>query len=236
MSSITSVQDLQEVNNVNPTQDLQKSTSLHGRAFHKITEGGKYIIQSINNIAQSVLSTCIRVVSFGRYNLDSLKSYLFSTQTALKGDKTTIPSNSSLRSAPPLPPPNAPPPPRMPTQEDLNRASSSRFSSAKVQSSPFQEPITLRARSADVGSSFNPTQDSPEEDDNILEDGIHSGLTSGSSLGENVNRLSGQGNAELKHEEVKAKKPKPGFMSITQDIIASARKGLKKPKNKVTQE
>lgn len=236
MSTIASVQDFQEVNNVNPTQDLQKSTSLHGRAFHKITEGGKYIIQSINNIAQSVLSTCIRVVSFGRYNLDSLKSYLFSPQTALKGDETTIPSNSSLRSAPALPPPNAPPPPRMPTQEDLNRASSSRFSSAKVQSSPFQEPINLRAGSADVRSSFNPTQDSPKEDDNILEDGIHSELTSGSSLDENVNRLSGQGNTELKHEEVKVKKPKPGFMSITQDIIASARKGLKKPKNKVTQE
>lgn len=158
MSSITSVQDFQEVNSINSTQDLQKSTSLHGRAFHKITEGGKYIIQSINNIAQSVLSTCIRVVSFGRYNLDSLKSYLFSNQTALKGDETTIPSNLPLRSAPPPPPPSAPPPPpRMPTQEDLNEASSSRFSSAKA---------SVR--------SFNPTQDSPEEDDNLLEDGIRS--------------------------------------------------------------
>lgn len=165
MSGITSVQDSQEVNNINPMQDLQKSTSLHGRAFHKITEGGKYVIQSINNIAQSVLSTCIRVVSFGRYNLDSLKSYLFSNQTALKGDDTVPSSNSPARSAPPPPPP-------MP-KEDLNRASSSGFSNAKAQALSSQEPITLRAKSSDVRSSFNPTQDSPEEDDNRLEDGAN---------------------------------------------------------------
>ena len=147
-----SVQDSQGINNINPTQDLQKGTSLHGRAYHKITDGGKYIIQSINNIAQSVLSTCIRVVSFGRYNLDSLKSYLFSNQTALGNDASS--SNLSMRSAPPPPPP-------LPTPNDLNRASST-----KVQS--FQG-------SADGRSSFNPTkQDSPGEDGYILEGGTDS--------------------------------------------------------------
>lgn len=147
-----SVQDSQGINNINPMPDLQKSTSLHGRAYHKITDGGKYIIQSINNIAQSVLSTCISVLSFGRYNLDSLKSYLFSNASS---------SNLSMRFAPPPPPP----PPPLPTLDDLNRASSSRFST-KVQS--FQG-------SADGKSSFNPTkQDSPGEDGYILEGGTDS--------------------------------------------------------------
>lgn len=156
MSSIaSSVQGSQEINNVNSTQNLQESSSLHGRVFHKITGGGKCIIQSINNVAQSILSRCICVISFGRYNLDSLKNYLFSNQTALKGDDI-LPTGF-------VPPP--PPPPPMPT-------SSSRFS-AKVQSALFQEPITSRAGSAGVGSSVNPIQKFPQEDDLTLRDGIH---------------------------------------------------------------
>ena len=120
--------------NVNSTQDLQKSTSLHGRAFHKISDGGKVIIQSINNIAQSVLSKCIWIVSFGRYNLDSLKD-LFSNQMALENKEPIASNNSPMRSAPPPPPPPPLPP------ENLNRTSSNRFSSAKEQELSFQSPI-----------------------------------------------------------------------------------------------
>ncbi|PWU16191.1 MAG: hypothetical protein C5B45_01130 [Chlamydiae bacterium] len=168
MSGTTSVQNPQEVNSVNFTQDPQKSASLHGRVFHKITDGGKYIIQSINKVAQSILSTCIYVGSFGRCDLDSLKSYFFSNQTALKDHKTASSSNSPTRPAPP------PPPPPMPTSNDLNRVSSSRFS-AKAQSSSFQEPTALGDldRSSSIRSDVSFTQNASQKDD-LLEDGIRS--------------------------------------------------------------
>ncbi|QZA58396.1 hypothetical protein [Candidatus Rhabdochlamydia porcellionis] len=152
MSSIaSSAQGSQEINNVNSTQNLQGSVSLYGRVFHKITGRGKYIIQSINKVAQSLLSRCICVMSFGRYNLDSLKSYLFSNQTVLKGDDA-------------LPTSFVPPPPPPPTP-----TSSSRLF-AKVQSASFQESIASRAGSADVGSSVNPIQKFTQEDDPTLGD------------------------------------------------------------------
>lgn len=168
MSTIVPPQVSSEVN-VNSTQDLQKSTSLHGRAFHKISDGGKVIIQSINNIAQSVLSKCIWIVSFGRYNLDSLK-YLFSNQTALENKEPTASNNSPMRSAPPPPPPPLPP-------GNLNRTSCNRSSIAKEQKLPFQGSASEALNgSLNVRSSVNSTQGLSQEvgTTHTLEDGTHS--------------------------------------------------------------
>ncbi|VHO04129.1 hypothetical protein [Candidatus Rhabdochlamydia sp. T3358] len=170
MSAIAPVQ-APEIKDANPAQDLQQSTSLHGRVFHKISDGGKCIIQSINKVAQSILSTCIYVGSFGRCDLNSLKNYLFSNQSALKGDETAS-SNHSLKRPEPLPP-NAPPPPPEPTLAQLNRASASRD----------------LGRSPTVRSSTNSTQDFTKGNENRLEADANSRPTSSSSLHEDSDSI-----------------------------------------------
>ena len=240
MSGITSVQNPQEVNSINSTQDPQKSVSLHGRAFHKITDGGKYIIQSINRIAQSILSTCIYVVSFGRCDLDSLKSYFFSNQTALKDNETA--SFSSSPTAPPLPsnapPPPPPPPPPMPTQGDLSRASSSsRYSNEEMRESTFQS-FTAPADLCElpcIRSDVNFIQNTPQKDDNTLKDGANFESTLDSSLGENANRISRQEYSGFSDEEVESKKDKDSGFMITKEGIKNALKNLKKSKKKAAQ-
>lgn len=176
MSAIAPVQ-APEIKDANPAQDLQQSTSLHGRVFHKISDGGKCIIQSINKVAQSILSTCIYVGSFGRCDLNSLKNYLFSNQSALKGDETASSSHSLKRPAPPLPPSAPPlPPPEPPLAK-------SRSSSAKMQEPTFQKSIASRdlGRSPTVRSSTNSTQDFTKGNENRLEADANSRPTSSSS-------------------------------------------------------
>lgn len=148
MSSIISTRVSLEIKDINPTQALQTGASLNERAFYKISDSGRYIIQSINNVAQLILSKCIYVVSFGRYNLDSLKNYLFSNQTALESNKLISTNNLPNR---PEPPP--PPPPPMPPLRDLNRASFSRSSSANISN-----------ESLDIRSSVNSIRGFPQED------------------------------------------------------------------------
>ncbi len=178
MSAIAPVQN-PEIKGANLAQDLQESTSLHGRVFHKISDGGKCIIQSINKVAQSILSTCIYVVSFGRCDLDSLKNYLFSNQTASS-------DNLPKRPAPPLPPSAPPPPPPEPTLAQLNRASSSRSSSSETREPIFQHSSAPRdlGRSSSVKSSINSTHDFTQGGENRLEHGTNSRPTSSSSLHE----------------------------------------------------
>ncbi|MEK7339922.1 MAG: hypothetical protein AABZ92_04320 [Verrucomicrobiota bacterium] len=216
----TSVQSSPKIN-TNFTQDPQKSTSLHGRVFHKISDGGKCIIQSINKVAQSILSTCIYVVSFGRCDLDSLKNYLFSNQTALKGDESISSNHLPTRSAPPLPP-SAPPPPPVPTSEQLNRVSSSRSSSAET-----REPGDLN-RSSSVRSNL-PRQDFSQEDSTNVRE------TSSSLLGTNTDYVSEQEDSESSHKEIKTKDPKAGFIGVTKNNVMEALKNLRKTK-KINQE
>lgn len=147
MSSIISTRVSLEIKDINPTQALQTGASLNERAFYKISDSGRYIIQSINNVAQLILSKCIYVVSFGRYNLDSLKNYLFSNQTALESNKLISTNNLPNRPEPP------PPPPPMPPLRDLNRASFSRSSSANISN-----------ESLDIRSSVNSIRGFPQED------------------------------------------------------------------------
>ena len=148
MSSIISTRVSLEIKDINPTQALQTGASLNERAFYKISDSGRYIIQSINNVAQLILSKCIYVVSFVRYNLDSLKNYLFSNQTALESNKLISTNNLPNRPEPP------PPPPPMPPLRDLNRASFSRSSSANISN-----------ESLDIRSSVNSIRGFPREDD-----------------------------------------------------------------------
>jgi hypothetical protein len=232
------VQNSQEISNVNSTQDLQKSTSLHGRAFHKISDGGKVIIQSINNIAQSVLSKCIWIVSFGRYNLDSLK-YLFSNQTALENKEPTASSNSPMRSAPPPPPPPPPPPLSLPplpptTPENLDGTSCNRSSIAKEQNLPFQGSASEALNgSLNVRSSTNSTQCFLEEDNNTLEDGTnprHSSLHEDSHP-EIEERSNNESNASPQVKKKGIKKKFEGLLAGMQ-----GNKLFNKMKDKVDQE
>ena len=149
MSSIISTRVSLEIKDINPTQALQTGASLNERAFYKISDSGRYIIQSINNVAQLILSKCIYVVSFGRYNLDSLKNYLFSNQTALESNKLISTNNLPNRPEPP------PPPPPMPPLRDLNRASFSRSSSANISN-----------ESLDIRSSVNTIRNFHRKNDN----------------------------------------------------------------------
>lgn len=69
-----------------------ESVASQRNIFHKISDAGKYIIHSINNVSQSILSKCIYVASFGNYNLDNLKNYLFSDKAPAKLDNSTKPT------------------------------------------------------------------------------------------------------------------------------------------------
>ncbi len=232
----TSVQSAPEIN-TNSTQDPQKSASLHGRAFHKISDGGKYIIQSINKVAQSILSTCIYVVSFGRCDLDSLKNYLFSNQVASKDNETVPSGNLPKRPAPPLPPSAPPLPPPVPTSEQLNRVSSSRFSSAETREPTFRSSIASGDlnRSSSVRSSHSRQDFSQEDSSPTLEGSTNVRETSSSLLGTNTDYVSGQEDSEPSHKEIKTKDPKTGFMGITKNSVMEALKNLKKTK-KINQE
>lgn len=102
--------------------------------FHKISDAGKYIVHSINKVAQLILSACISVVSLGKYNLDDLKKSLFPNQTSVIADSPIKPSRVSLPppdSAPPPPPPPPLPPLTIPVFEDANRSSRSNSIHAK---------------------------------------------------------------------------------------------------------
>lgn len=110
-----------------------------GKFFHKISDAGKCVIHSINNVAQSILSKCIYVASFGKYNLDNLKNYLFSDQTPAKLDNAMQPT----RMAPPPPPP--PPPLTMPVLENPHN----RPNSIIQDTSPKKPICTLEYNNAD---------------------------------------------------------------------------------------
>ncbi|MDR2539864.1 MAG: hypothetical protein LBC45_04640 [Chlamydiales bacterium] len=132
MSGITSVQSFQESKGANPIQDL--NTFWHGRTFHKITSGVKYMIQSINRIAQSILSICIRAVSLGFCDLDSAKTYLFSNRL-------------TTRFVPPPPPPM----PLLPSQDALDRELSKESSvNSKHSSSHKDSSMSLQEKKKDI--------------------------------------------------------------------------------------
>lgn len=141
--------DLKQSWNSSAKFPLQESFSLYGRMFNKISNSGKFIIQSINQIAQSILSKCIYLASFGNYNLDSLKNYLFENQVAHPSPKPT--------GAPPPPPP-PPPPPSPPPSNDLSRVKSFNSGSSRTQDLPIKPLTTSALEDNDVNVRQSVTQ------------------------------------------------------------------------------
>jgi len=127
--------------NRNSSFSCPESIPSQGKFFHKISDTGKYIIHSINNIAQSILSKCIYVASFGKYNLDNLKNYLFSDQASARLDSSTKPT----RMAPPPPPLPPPSTLTMPALENLH----SRPNSTMQDTLPKELISTLEYNHAD---------------------------------------------------------------------------------------
>lgn len=156
MSIVASVQSSQAGEEVHLNQDLQKKSSLlQGRVFHTMTSWGKGLMQSVTNIARSVLSKCVYAGLWGCSRLQSLKRYLFSNQTT---DNQTASAHLSTRSASLISLNTPPPPPSMPVEKDLNGADS------------MQRSISSRTGSFDLSSSCTFTQDFLVEDqDDVVE-------------------------------------------------------------------
>ena len=69
----------------------QGSNSLPEKAVTQLYRATSYVVSSINQIAQSILSKCIYMGSLGRYTLDDIKNYLFTDQAAVRDE--ALPSN-----------------------------------------------------------------------------------------------------------------------------------------------
>lgn len=79
----------------NFVQPLQESGSLARKVITKVYKTTSYVIYSISSIAQSILSECIYVGSFGRYTIEDLKSYLFTKKVSL--EEKIVPDSSSAK-------------------------------------------------------------------------------------------------------------------------------------------
>lgn len=73
-----------------PGSLTQESDSLPLRVFAQLTRTANQIVDSISNVAQSILSKCIHIGSLGRYTLDDLKSILFKNQISLESEITEV--------------------------------------------------------------------------------------------------------------------------------------------------